>query len=439
MQQPQCRGTNVDGSQCRRIHKLNENKYCHSHVWQDPAHNPNNGNGVEQHPGIIKSHHMQQQQQQEAESDSSFQNQSSINSNNIDNDDIMDLLTLPQQQQQPLVIDDPPPSAAIPAPPPVAPPAKRDKGNLPRCDAIAKSTGSQCLRKVSLLGERFCPTHGGKQIRPVNNFPKCNAISKTTRQPCQNNASGPNQMFCHIHGGAGAVMAALQRGLSPISPSSPSTPPRTLITTTTTPAVIHHDNGYNEDETSSSSSFDNPRCWAEVQSVCLEFIMKTHPASKCPCASTRPCQSMQLVMFMQDLTKLAQKQQASTIFNTKMQDVLRFIPRRRQQHHHHNNINDDIIEDIDDSNNNDSAPSSSSGRGLFSDLFLAVAMFGTNVFFLPRFFHHIQKEAKLSFATATPIYTTSAATRPQAPAATKDHDVHDDDDNDMDMNGDDVF
>lgn len=110
---------------------------------------------------------------------------------------------------------------------------------------------------------------------------------------------------------------------------------------------------------------------------------------------------MQIVKFMQALTQLAQ-QQSNTTSNAKMTELLRFFPRRRGTA-----AAAAAGEDSEDSLSAGTGGGAGAGdkqtaeRGLFSDLFLAVHMFGSSIFFLPRFFQHIQKEAKLQHPAST--------------------------------------
>jgi hypothetical protein len=109
--------------------------------------------------------------------------------------------------------------------------------------------------------------------------------------------------------------------------------------------------------------------------------METHPKSQCKCStSAEPCQGMKIVMWAQAMVQLAQQQQqqhnqletqgtpsSGSIFDAKVSDLVKFIPAN--------------------------VAAGDNTKNLFSDLYLAVSMFGSNIFFLPRFFQHIQHEA----------------------------------------------
>ncbi len=118
--------------------------------------------------------------------------------------------------------------------------------------------------------------------------------------------------------------------------------------------------------------YENPRGWAEIQAQSMHYLMETHPKSQCQCnSSAEPCQGMKLVMWAQAMVQLAQQQrqqhgsQSASIFDAKVSDLVKFIP---------TNLPGD-------------------NKNLFSDLYLAVSMFGSNIFFLPRFYQHIQHVA----------------------------------------------
>ncbi len=78
---------------------------------------------------------------------------------------------------------------------------------------------------------------------------------------------------------------------------------------------------------------------------------------------------MKIVLWAQSMVQLAQQQEASqsTIFKAKVSDLVKFIPTMGAE----------------------------DSKNVFSDLYLAVKMFGSNIFFLPRFYQHIQHEANM--------------------------------------------
>jgi hypothetical protein len=182
----------------------------------------------------------------------------------------------------------------------------------------------------------------------------CSAISKSTRQPCQNHVSGPGYAFCTIHNNQNVLgKTTLIQLLPPAPQKQPSFSSKPL------PEEYENANG----------------CWANIQVQCMRYLMETYPKSKCQCSSSvEPCQGMRLVMWAQAMVQLAQQQKgsphsnhANSIFDAKVSDLVKFIPSTGQQHGYSNQ--------------------------LFSDLYLAMSMFGSNIFFLPRFYQHIQQKA----------------------------------------------
>ena len=247
--------------------------------------------------------------------------------------------------------------------------ANNNGQELPRCNAIAKSTGHQCKNHVSILGQLQCPRHGGKQLKIANTLPRCAAICKTTRSPCKNHVTILGASFCTTHGGSGGLKVSNNISPSPIplqrTSSSPS--PATRITSTPGELLLSH----MQDDTSEP----NVQLWGEIQAKCIQFLMETHPKSGCKCnSSIEPCKGMQIVMWAQSLVQLAQTQAQTTgrpsVFKASTADLLRFNPL-------------------------------SNDNGLFSDLYLAVAMFGAPIFFLPRLYSHIQKEVIVNARTAS--------------------------------------
>jgi hypothetical protein len=369
MQPPQhCNGVNVsDGMPCRRNQKLSPTGYCYQHLKQDPAYMepeklPNTPGPTQLLPTQI----LQQQQQQEKQDDRhsasigpSVEGGSHQNSNN-DNDNEKDHME--RSHTDPSSV-----SASSSLASTSGSSSAVSKGDLPRCTAIAKTTGQQCCKRVSLNGETKCPKHGGKQIKLVSTLPMCGAISRSTRQPCQNHVTFAGQKFCAFHGGltfrSAATMAVAV---------TPQRQQQQQPATFTPPLKPQQHNMLREE-------YENPRGWAEIQAQSMKYLMETHPKSQCKCASTaQACSGMRIVMWAQALLQLAQQQQqqletqqqpgssSASIFDAKVSDLVKFIPTNM---------------------------AGNDNKNLFSDLYLAVSMFGSNIFFLPRFYQHIQHEA----------------------------------------------
>jgi hypothetical protein len=365
MQPPHCNGVNVsDGLPCRRNQKLSPAGYCYQHLKQDPAFNeavdilPRTPGPMFQLPPLQPPQHRQEKGEDERRSSNIGPSEGGQNSNN---DEIERSHTGQDLSSSSAFVASSGgggggsgSSVAADAAVPVT-----TKGDLPRCTAIAKTTGQQCCKRVSLAGEVQCPRHGGRQIKLASTLPMCGAISKTSRQMCLNRVSFAGQTRCAVHGGL------TFRAATAVAPS-PQQQPATFTPSLKPPIVLREE-------------YENPRGWAEIQTQCMRFLMETHPNSQCNCASTASaCQGMKLVMWAQALVQLAQQQQhnqletqqqqqgSSSIFDAKVSDLVKFIPSNQP---------------------------GGDNKNLFSDLYLAVSMFGSNIFFLPRFYQHIQHEA----------------------------------------------
>jgi hypothetical protein len=363
MQPPQhCNGVNVsDGMPCRRNQKLSPNGYCYQHLKQDPAYIepvklPNTPGPTQLLPTQILQHQQQQEKQDDRHSASigpsgeggghqNSNNEEQIERSHTDPSSVLASSSLASTSGS---------SSAV------------SKGDLPRCTAIAKTTGQQCCKRVSLNGETKCPKHGGKQIKLVSTLPMCGAISRSTRQPCQNHVTFAGQKFCAFHGGLTFRSAATM--------AVAVTPQRQQQPATFTPSIKQPTLVLREE-------YENPRGWAEIQTQSMKYLMETHPKSQCKCStSAEPCQGMKIVMWAQALVQFAQQQHhqhnqletqgtpssTTSIFDAKVSDLVKFIP---------------------------SNVAAGDNKNLFSDLYQAVSMFGSNIFFLPRFFQHIQHEA----------------------------------------------
>jgi hypothetical protein len=363
MQPPQhCNGVNVsDGMPCRRNQKLSPNGYCYQHLKQDPAYMepeklPNTPGPTQLLPTQILQQLQQQQEKQDdrrsASIGPSVEGGSHQNSNN-DNDNEKDHMERSHTDPSSVLASSSLASTSGSS-------SAVSKGDLPRCTAIAKTTGQQCCKRVSLNGETKCPKHGGKQIKLMSTLPMCGAISRSTRQPCQNHVTFAGQKFCAFHGGltfrSAATMAV---AVTPQQQQQPAT---------FTPSIKQPTLVLREE-------YENPRGWAEIQAQSMKYLMETHPKSQCKCStSAEPCQGMKIVMWAQAMVQLAQQQQqgpsssstTASIFDAKVSDLVKFIPTNT---------------------------AAGDNKNLFSDLYLAVSMFGSNIFFLPRFYQHIQHEA----------------------------------------------
>jgi hypothetical protein len=329
-----CSGTTAEGFQCRRT-QLNQHGYCYHHAAHDPQ--------------AVDAQTPQLQPPQKSipipETMSRVRSDSlPNNSNNSGSSE--------EQQYQPKAAASAEPSVSV---------ASNDNNSqeLPRCIAIAKSTGLQCKKHVSIMGQLQCPRHGGKQLKIANTLQMCAAISRTTRSPCKNQVTTHGASFCTAHGGGGLKVS------NNISPSpipqlqrTPSTPGDLL------PSSMEDNHGEL-----------NARSWGEIQAKCIQFLMETHPKSGCRCnSSTEPCKGIKIVMWAQSLVQLAQTPAQTTgtpsVFKANIADLLRFNPL-------------------------------SNDNGLFSDLYLAVAMFGAPIFFLPRFYSHLQNEVVVKVRAAS--------------------------------------
>jgi hypothetical protein len=361
MQANHCNGVNAsDGMPCRRNQKLSPTGYCYQHLKQDPAYNeaemlPNTPGPMFQLPPL------QQQQRQENERRSSSIASGEQNSNNDEIERSHTDLSSSSAFAASVSAGGGGGSGSSVAADAVVP-VTTTKGDLPRCTAIAKTTGQRCCKLVSFAGEIKCPRHGGKQIKLPSTLPMCGAISKTSRQPCLNRVHFAGQTRCAVHGGS-----TLRLAVASMTPQVHQQP-----ATFTPPLKPQQHNMLREE-------YENPRGWAEIQAQSMKYLMETHPKSQCKCASTaQACSGMRIVMWAQALLQLAQQQQqqletqqqpgssSASIFDAKVSDLVKFIPTNM---------------------------AGNDNKNLFSDLYLAVSMFGSNIFFLPRFYQHIQFEA----------------------------------------------
>lgn len=306
-----CKGTTLNGAQCARSTGLSPSGYCRQHINQDgndqaidPKNNNNNvtsnvGPSPVPKPQLVKPSTPQNKQQQEmADSNSEFGSRSDVSSQ------------LSSQQEQ---------------------------GELPRCEATAVTTKMRCKKFVSVANERFCPAHGGAQLKARIVLPLCRAVSQRNRTPCKNHVSAPNEQFCSHHGGKSKNVRMV------------------LVQ----PSDIKSDNNNNNNNNNVAVDAGNKVNWSSIQAVCLEFVIETHPQSKCHCSTTKPCKKRTIVQWAQKAAKLAQSSPESSIFGAYPNELAALMP----QNNH----------------------------ALFSDLFLAVELFGSNMSFLPQLFYHVEQ------------------------------------------------
>jgi hypothetical protein len=341
-----CKGINAsDGQSCKRTTKLSATGYCYQHSRQDPLYNE--PVAATQMPPTQKL--MVTAQHAVEKGGHSSKNDNSERSNT--GESLSSVLSAGSSSSAVSAL-----SGSVPT----------SKGDMPRCTAIAKSTGLQCCKRVSFADETRCPRHSGRQIKLASALPFCTAISKSTRQQCLNHVSFAGQTLCAIHGGSTLRMAAI----SPVQ--------RNVLAMAAPMAPVPKQQKLQQE----SKEYEEPRGWANIQVRCMTYLMDTHPKSKCQCsASAEPCQGMKIVLWAQALVQLAQQQEASqsTIFKAKVSDLVQFIPTT--------NVGDN--------------------KNLFSDLYAAVRMFGSNIFFLPRFYQHIQHVANVEPTFVPPLLRPS--------------------------------
>jgi hypothetical protein len=322
-----CRGLTKTGTQCARQVNLSENGYCYQHVDQDndpevPASFAQPPAGADPHsvgPAVPEPFTIPAAFNPVLLPPSPFRH-SEGNSNNDDD----------SQQQS---VDD-----------------TDQKG---RCHAISNSTRTRCKKMVSVVGQRFCPSHGGTQIRAKIILAMCSAISKTTRQPCKNHVAVMGQKFCNHHGGLAKTSSIVEQQpniaypmTNPITlfPPSPNTVSATM--TTTVPLTA-----------------PSTAVWSAIQACCVTYLLDVHPLLQCVCTPNEPCKGMALIKWIQPLARLAQSSPGLSILNASAKDLVAFVPTAANKHP-------------------------------FADLYLAVEMFGSNISFLPQLFKHIQDEQR---------------------------------------------
>jgi hypothetical protein len=298
MEVPQqtCRGTKSDGSNCTRTLGLNAGGYCYQHTQQDI---------------IAPSTPVAPPVAPPVQSANSFTRESSstFGSNNNSNNE-------PEQDAQ------------------------------QRCSATATTTRTRCKKLVSMAGERFCPAHGGAQLKQKVASPMCNAVSQRSGEACKNHISVAGEAFCSHHGGK---RKTVQRLLIQAPPTS------SLLSMFTNPLLIPR---------GSSSNLQDVN-WTNIQNACVHFVLDTHIHSKCNCVSTeQPCRRIVILQWVQALSKLASASPGASIVSAHASDLAMFIPT--------------------------TAATDNTTSSLFSDLYIAVEIFGTDISFLPHLFKHIQ-------------------------------------------------
>jgi hypothetical protein len=244
---------------------------------------------------------------------------------------------------------------------------------LQQCNAIAASTRVRCRKFASLPGQTYCASHGGAQLRPKVVMPPCQAISQRSRQPCKNSASDGSS-FCSHHGGQAKSIRRIlvqQQGPMPQVRQPTTTLHRMATVRSATQAL----------DSSSASAMDVNV--TSLQTKCLQFLVEGHPKSKCPCTTDAPCTGLALAKWAQLVISLAQNAPGSSIFAVSQTRLASLAP------HSHND--------------------------LFADLFEAVNLFGSDVFFLPQLYQHMQRsfQQHKGDALLAPNSAEEAATKRQ--------------------------
>lgn len=218
--------------------------------------------------------------------------------------------------------------------------------NLSRCKAVASTTNQRCKRLVSFAGEEFCPLHGGRQHKAKVDLPLCEARSKRTRQQCKNRVTNAGQRYCHIHGAKSSY------------PSSSSSP------------VVEFSSEEPLQQQQQQQPLSHAEKWAKIQAQCLHFVTDIHPRGNCKCTPENPCRGITLVKRMQQMSQIAASAPQSNIFEARHSELAKVLP--------------------------------ATGNDIFADLFLAVQLFGSNVFILPQLFFHIQRNVILAPPSPAP-------------------------------------
>jgi hypothetical protein len=189
----------------------------------------------------------------------------------------------------------------------------------------------------------------------------CRAIAQSSGQPCKKSVAAAGEQFCSHHGGkAKTIRRVMVQAVAPrVQSGTAAVSLRRAATVGSGGSTIKRDEPIDVNLTS-------------LQSKCLQFLVYSHPQSGCKCTIDQPCKGIALVQWSQAVCKLAQSAPGSSIFAVPQNNLAALVPH----------------------GNND----------LFVDLFQAVKIFGSNVFFLPQLFQHIQR----SFQTkaddmATPL------------------------------------
>lgn len=94
--------------------------------------------------------------------------------------------------------------------------------HLERCQAISKSTNQQCKHHVSFSGEKFCPTHNGKQKSPKSpQHEQCQAIAHRTKKRCEKRVRNAGDKFCTIHASKASSAPSSPQQVSSVPPTPP--------------------------------------------------------------------------------------------------------------------------------------------------------------------------------------------------------------------------
>jgi hypothetical protein len=213
---------------------------------------------------------------------------------------------------------------------------------FPQCQAVAATTKQRCKKLVSVAQERFCPAHGGQQLKIKLVRAPCQAVSHHSNSPCKSKVSAAREIFCRHHGGKSKSARKVQLGA--IVPA--------IAAVIAAPAIPQQQ----------QQPQNNDVNWAQVQGVCLQFVMETHPQSGCQCTPDQPCKQFALVKWVQRAAKVAQRSPGGLLVAA---------------------ITTADLAPLAPENNND----------LFADLFLAVQLFGgDNMTVVSQVFQRIQQQ-----------------------------------------------
>lgn len=155
------------------------------------------------------------------------------------------------------------------------------RSSLPQCSATSRSTRSRCRHLVSFAGERFCPSHGGRQKAPlIPELPQCQAIARNTRKQCSKHISVAGETYCPAHGG---LTKGSSKGAS--AAQHPPSKPKSKL--------------QSDQETNASVP------WRSICSTILKYVIEDHPV-QCGCGGpagdgARRCQALRTIRLLLSL------------------------------------------------------------------------------------------------------------------------------------------